>query len=69
MNKTFILIFVTASHLVSAQTEFGFIGSIHAADQRVSYDRSMRISTNGPFTFDVKSSPTLEFFSNVPESI
>ncbi|MBX2896869.1 MAG: hypothetical protein KF763_15590 [Cyclobacteriaceae bacterium] len=42
-------------HIVAAQTEFGFIGGMHAADQRVSYDRSMRISTNGPYTFDVSA--------------
>lgn len=55
MNKIFVIIFFALSQLASAQTEFGFVGGIHAADQRVSYDRSMRISTNGPFTFDVKS--------------
>lgn len=56
MNRLFLtgcLFFII--RLTTAQTEFGFVGGMHAADQRVSYDRSMRISTNGPYTFDVSA--------------
>lgn len=52
-----ILVLLTkqASH---AQIELGFIGGINAASQNVSYGRSMRITTNGPYNFEVKSIKT-----------
>lgn len=56
MNRLFItgyLCFII--HIATAQSEFGFVVGMHAADQRVSYERSMRISTNGPYKFDVTS--------------
>jgi Outer membrane protein beta-barrel domain len=55
MIRLFIFYFCALSQLAVAQTEFGFVVGMHAADQRVSYDRSMRISTNGPYTFDVSA--------------
>jgi len=55
MIRFFILILLAVSQLATAQTEFGFIVGINAASQKVSYGRSMRISTNGSPTFDLKS--------------